>query len=636
LKRSPVCKRKRPEPLWDTWLLDMWAPPPLLTVDVWAEQHVVLPRQVSAEPGKVNLDRNPYLREILRAATDPDVEEITLCASTQVGKTLAAVLVGLYYMDQDPWPILHVMPREDDAHKLNTERYQPIIRESPQLRRHLTGAVQDLVRTSIRLNGATITFAGSNSPAALASRAICVLILDETDKYPAYSGKEADPVKLARERTRTFLRRKILKVSTPTTDYGYIWREYQESDRRRYYVPCPHCGGYQALQMGSPDPGTAGVKWPAELSGDPEKILDLRAAWYECAHCKGEILDIHRHVAVLKGIWVPQGMTIDQYGQLKGTMPSRRRTGYHLSALYSPWLTWSDIAAEFLRSRKHASSLMNFRNSWLAEIWREQMTEVTGAELRRKCGDYVLGEVPEGAMVLTCGIDVQESFFAWVVRAWGAGGKSWLVRYGMLHGWQAVEELLKTRFTEQKRGVVHVLRWAFVDSGYKTEEVYRFCGRHRPVAWPSKGTTSTLGTVVKLSRPGDGVLLTNFKADFWKDRLAGLIRGEKDVPGAWLIPKDVGNDYLEQMTAEKRVIIRQKGMLLSHWEPVSDRAANHFWDCEVLNVLAADRLQVQYLDAGPEPPDRPQLAVADPDRPRDGPKEPWIRPERLFDSTKYW
>ena len=81
---------------------------------------------------------------------------------------------------------------------------------SPALERHCPGGSSaNLTQKEFRLDRMSLYFAGSNSPAALASKPVRYLFLDETDKYPLFSGREASPIKLARERTRTFWNRKI-------------------------------------------------------------------------------------------------------------------------------------------------------------------------------------------------------------------------------------------------------------------------------------------------------------------------------------------------------------------------------------------------------------------------------------------
>jgi len=233
--------------IWSNRVQEAWKLPERVTVSAWADIKRRLDPMTSAEPGQWRTDRTPYLRGIMDAFTNPLIEKITLEMSTQIGKTEAMLNMLGYAIDQDPGPTLFVYPREPDAKTASVTRIKPMIELSPDLNSHRTQDSDDLTKLQMRLDRMYVYFAGANSPAALSQKPVRYLFLDETDKYPKFSGEEADPIKLATERTRTFWNRKIINCSTPTTSSGYIHREYERSDQRRYYVPCPYCGGYQVL-----------------------------------------------------------------------------------------------------------------------------------------------------------------------------------------------------------------------------------------------------------------------------------------------------------------------------------------------------------------------------------------------------
>ena len=229
------------------------------------------------------------------AFTDPYVEEITVMAASQVGKTEGMFNMLGYLIDQDPGPTLVVLPRESDAKSVSYNRVLPMIYGSPVLRNRIPVNSDDITKLEYRFDRMILFFAGSNSPADLASRPIRYLFLDEIDKYPRFSGREADPIKLATERQKTFWNKKTVKVSTPTTRDGYIFREFEKSDQRRFFVPCPHCGGYQILVFGQ-------IKWP-EHERSAERIRNERLAWYECEHCKKRIDDYQKQQMLPHGKW---------------------------------------------------------------------------------------------------------------------------------------------------------------------------------------------------------------------------------------------------------------------------------------------------------------------------------------------
>ncbi len=65
-----------------------------LSVVDWAESRVVLGAKHHAEPGPLRIrSRTPYLVEALEAFADPGVRSIVIMASTQVGKTLAQLVM---------------------------------------------------------------------------------------------------------------------------------------------------------------------------------------------------------------------------------------------------------------------------------------------------------------------------------------------------------------------------------------------------------------------------------------------------------------------------------------------------------------------------------------------------------------
>lgn len=570
--------------------------PDEITVADWADANRVLDPRTSAEPGQWRTARTPYLREIMDAFVDPLVEEITLMASTQCGKTESMYCMVGYAIDQDPGPGLLVMPREPDARTVSQNRLMPMLQLSPALASHLPNKGDDLTAMEFRMDRMILYLAGSNSPAALASKPVRYLWLDEVDKYPPFSGREADPIKLARERTRTFWNRKIVKVSTPTTRAGYIFREYEASDQRRYFIPCPHCGQYQPLVFGQ-------VRWPEGAAA--AEIVEDRLAWYECRQCQAKITDMEKLRALSFGVWVPDGCCVGSDGAVEGKVkgPIRHR-GYWLSALYSPWLIWSEIAAEFLRSKDYAELLMNFVNSWLAEVWEEKTRELSASALVQHELDYEEKTAPDGVAVITAGVDVQLDHFYLIVRGWGANWESWLLRAVRIDSWEVLEdELLQIPYLQNGGNPLNI-RLTCIDSGYDAPAVYQFCRKRLDVLRPIKGGNSHQVAPIKgsymdsvarkrKSAVRSGLMLYTIDTSFFKDRLSRMIGAESNVPGGWHLFRGVGNDYYRQMCSEVKVIERNKrtGAVIEEWKLAAGHRDNHYWDAEVYCLVAAEMLR---------------------------------------------
>ena len=558
--------------------------------------------------------------------TDPNVETITLCTATQVGKSEALNNCLGYAIAQDPGSSLVVYPTLDLGEYTSKNRIQPMIESSQVLRERWDRQRSEILE--LQFAGAYVCLSGANSPASLASRPIRYLFLDEVDKFPAFTGEEADPISLARERTKTFRARKILQASTPTTERGRIWREYESADvRRSFFVPCPHCGRMQKLIL-------AQVKWPEEVrtakreaKGDPLKLHDaaeraLSSSWYECQYCGGLIDDSDKLDMLRKGEWRDD----------RATATPPRHVAFHLSSIYSPFVSFGQVASEFLQSEEFPDRLRNFINSWLGEPWRDTRVEVKGQELLAQEGDYHLGEVPAEAHFLTAAVDVQLDHFWWEVVAWGVGASSWIVDFGRAESWENLEDIIVNRQYPVKGGGLKQVRLCGVDSGYRADEVYQWCTAHSDVAKPVKGASQSLGgrfySVSSLDKEGwAGLKLLITDTDYWKDYVFGRLRRTPGSPGAMHVPQNCPEYWAAHMTSEQKTVERNRktGKEREVWVKISQHAPNHLLDCLVYSTLMAELCGVRYLSDVQE---QHRQQEVEPERPTGswlGHRKSWLR-----------
>lgn len=599
------------QPVWTPEEQDAWKLPEKITVSEWADRERIVSPLVSPESGPWKTSRVPYMRAIMDAFSDPLVEEITVMASTQVAKTEALHNMLGYAIDQDQGPALVVLPTEDLAESTSVNRLKPMIEGSPALAAHLRDNKDDFTKLEYRLKDMVVYFAGANSPSALSSRAIRYLLLDEVDKYPRFSGKEADPIKLAAERTKNFWNKKIVKVSTPTTKDGFIYREYLRSDRERYHMPCPHCGGFQSLKFTQ-------IKWPKK-ERNPDKIKSDGLARYECELCSHNITDAEKLRMLPEGVWIPEGWTVDENGRLNGYIRTPHR-GFWLSSLYSPWLKWADVAAEWLASYKRVELRMNFVNSWLAEIHEEKVEDTGTVSVSGLISEYPEGFLPDPVMVLTAGVDVQKDHAYYAIRGWGLNEESFLIKAGRVWTWAELADVLFLTQYEHATQEPLSVRLACIDSGYRTDEVYEFVRKWREVARPIKGQQTLAGIPYRSTRidrnprTGEvmkgGLLLWHVDTGHYKDKIARLSSLTPGDPSQWHIHGNPAQAYLDHFRSEykvKEVVNRKTGAERIYWKPRPGVASNHWWDCEVYAVAAADMLRVAYMRADvADQADRPQ------------------------------
>lgn len=537
---------------------------------------------VSAEPGRWRTNRTPYLKEPMDRFTDPLIEKIVLCFGAQLGKTETELNMIGYALDQTSSPTMMVYPTDTIAKFASDKRVQPMIKS--------VKSISDKFDENSKLleldfnNGNYMVLVGANSPSGLSSRSIKYLFFDEIDKYPAFAGKEADPIKLATERTKTFVDKKIVMVSTPTVESGNIWQAFMSAnERRQYYVPCPHCGVSQTLKFKQ-------IKWPEEHNDNADMIRDT--AYYECEHCGERIYDKHKMEMLRRGEW----------RAVNESQSKVRSVSYHLSSIYSPWVTFGDVAYEFKNSKGMPATLMNFINSWLAEPWKSSKTKST-QNMEFTQSNYPCGVVPDKAVLLIASVDVQLDHFWWEVRAYAPGVKSYLIDYGQASTWEDLEEIIINREYPSEYGEARQVMKAGIDSGFRTDEVYQFCSRFPEVCIPLKGSSNhtTMAAPYTMTSLEKGVVgglkLYVLNTDYWKDFIFARMIRPADEVGTIHLYKECPQEYSDHLRSEEKQEIRnvKTGAVTVQWKPLTSHPVNHLLDTCTYNAAVADIAGVKYL-----------------------------------------
>lgn len=484
---------------------------------------------------------------------------------SQSGKTECINNIIGYYIDQDPCPILVVQPTLEIAQAWSKDRFAPMITDTPRLQ----GKVKD-VKTRFSDNtilhkafeGGHITICGANSPSSLASRPIRIIICDEIDKYPLSSGGEGDPINLAFKRASTFWNRKKILTSTPTIkDISKIEEYYERSDKRKYYVPCPFCKEKQVLVW-------AQLIWP---EGTPEK------ARYVCAFCKKEIDHSHKEWMLSKGIWKPET-------KFNGI------AGFWINELYSPWVSWGEMAVKFLEDKKNPETLKTFINTSLAQTWEEEGETIECETLNERLEPYS-EEVPEHVCILTAGVDIQKDRIEAEVVGWGKDYESWGIEFRSFFGdtsklevWKELDVYLSKVWMHQL-GVKILIACVFIDSGFLSQQVYEFVkpriGRR---IFAIKGLRSVGSPVVGRPSRNNSLRVPLFPigTESAKDQIFSWLKLTEPGPGYMHYPEGRGYDeeYFRQLTAEKAVVKMYKGIAIGR-QYIKIRPRNEALDMRV-------------------------------------------------------
>ena len=569
-------------------------PDPLLTVSEWADRHRMLSSKASAEPGRWRTSRTPYLKAIMDCLSPiSPIERVVFMKGAQVGGTECGSCWIGYIIHHAPGPMMAVWPTVEMAKRNSKQRIDPLIEESPVLAELIAPArSRDAGNTILakEFRGGVLVMTGANSAVGLRSMPVRYLFLDEVDGYPSDVDGEGDAISLAEARTRTFARRKIFIVSTPTiAGASSIEREFDASDQRRYFVPCPHCSHRQWLRFEQ-------LRWE---KGQPE------TAAYSCESCDQAIHEQHKTRMLEHGEWRAMSEI------------TSKTAGFHLSSLYSPvgWRSWRDIAAAWEsavnKESGSASAIKTFKNTELGETWVEEGEAPDWQRLIERREDYKIGTVPASGLLLTGGTDIQKDRIEVSIWAFGRGKESWLIEHRVLMGdtardgvWKRLAEMIAETWTHESGAILPLTRFA-IDTGFATQEAYAFVrsikdSRVIAVKGVARGAALVgTPTAVDATTGGKklrrGVKVFSVTSGIAKLEFYNNLRKSADVlddgitiryPTGFVHLPKIDAEFIQQLCAEQLVTRRnRKGYAIREWQKMRER--NEALDCYVYARAAA-------------------------------------------------
>jgi phage terminase large subunit GpA-like protein len=592
-------------------------PDPTQNVWEWADAHRKLSSKASAEPGQWRTDRFPFLREPMEALSPSSpVDKVVVVKAAQMGFTEVGLNLIGFCIDRDPCSILLVVPSLDLARTYSRTRIDPMFELTPALRDRVRDprATRDAGNTTVlkEFPGGQLQLAGSNSPAGLRMLPARVLILDDLDVFAESAGDEGDPLWLAERATLTYQgRRKLLWISTPTIEgRSRICNGFEESDKSFFHVPCPRCGDESPMAWSRKTnivldaEGKVLARKFVRFTEDAKREEDFDPH-IVCEVCQGRIEDGEREAMIQAGRWV-------------ATRPelSLQVRGFHISRLYAPvgMGTLLALLRNFRKAKREGDvSLIPFFNRDLGEPWKEKGERPPWKTIYDRRERYRIATVPRGAVILTCGVDVQGDRLEYEVVGWGEGMESWSVEYGVIIGspseastWAELDRVLQRQYAHED-GALLPIRMLGIDSGYATQDVY---GWVRSKASPRrvralKGDDDKFSAIVTTPKQVDvdvkgkrrkrGLLLWHVGGAAAKAELYGRVRLEQPVDGQPFPPgychfPEYGEEHFKQLTAEELRPVVVRGFRKYQWVKVHER--NEVLDCRVYARACAEMLEL--------------------------------------------
>lgn len=534
----------------------------------WLEMHRKLSSAGSSRAGDYRLDRTPYLREILEVLGDDEHEKVVVKKPARVGLTEGAINGFIAYaVAVDPGPIMIVWPTKDDAMDWSKEVLPELFALTGPLQGKLTEAARASDNTVLHkaIPGGHIHIVGSNSPRTFRRRNIRYLLIDEVDACDVYSrGREGSVVQRAIRRTTTYDNRKILITGSPELkETSRIEKEFDNSDQRHLYVPCPHCGHYQVLRL-------ANFEWDKDETKSGRLKHRFESAHFRCVSCGARMEHHDKKAMVLAHKYIAHN-------------PGHPVAGFALNAFVSlfPNASWAQIAEEYYVATKDETEMIAFVNTILGEGYEDRGGAVEkGAILQRR--EVWEAPVPAGVGVLTAGVDVQHDRLEVVIVGWGVGQESWQLAHHRIFGdpdeadvWQRLDTIL-TRPYVHAGGAPLYVRMTMVDAGDLPERVHAYTRPRRArnvfALRGEGGSRARKHPLLKRTKSelyGNNTLFL-LDVDRAKDLLARRLRITTPGPGMIHFPpaQDHGLDdeYLLQFENIKLIKRRDRyGREIRHW-----------------------------------------------------------------------
>jgi len=549
-------------------------PPRKMTISEWADEFRMLPAESSAEAGRWRTSRTEYMRGIMDAVLNPNIENVIIMSSSQVGKTELILNIIGYFVHYDPCPILVVQPTEAMAKTFSRDRLTPMIRDTKVLSDIFSmSKTRSSANTILQKSflGGALSMIGANSPAQMASRPIRVLLMDEVDRYEVT--KEGSAPELTKRRTATFSNRKIIMVSTPNiSGSSAIEKGYLSGTQSVYEIQCYHCNKWFDMQ------------WEYMVWEKKDGEHNPKTAAMECPHCHKKNEQKYKAKQVANGEWKETAKP-----------DNNNIVSFKIGSWLSPYVTYADIVEDFLSSKKKGdSSLRVHVNTFHGEPWEENGRKINMEGLFTRRRKYT-EEDHDSYHIITLGVDMQDNRAEFEVVGWNRKKQSWALGYEVVHGdpnFSTFWNDLDARLDKYKIDAL-----AIDTGGHHTKQTYRWIYNNRGRRYYAikgrggEGIPHVNKPTKATAAKGRTIDLYTLGTDAIKKQVSEMLSIERpDANGYANFIDTLDKEFFLQMTAEREIEKRSlNGSIKKIWKKIRER--NEAFDCRCYAYAAVEILQ---------------------------------------------
>lgn len=567
-RRYPVADLKN----WVAGVLaGIYAPEPDEEIWQWAERTLRIPSTENEEMAGMlwSSSLTPYVRELMHWARRPGKGEFWIKKSSQVGFTMAVLIIICWMIVHRPGNVAYAIDSLDEARKISKIRLRRWI-ENNRLLEDIGESPDDLANLTYYLRGMTVYLMGAHSKGAWANKSITLCILDELDKHPYIEG-EGTTVTLARERLKRPKNAKLIGFSTPG-EGDQISIEWEKGTREEIRIPFPCCGHYQALHWKNL---TFSGKEFKDLADAYDRDKVEKHAYFKCEFCGGRLYDKDKSAALQKYQSVPT------HEKATGRVRS-----LHVWDAYSPFVKFGELALEWIDAQGDETLIERFYRGRLGEKFTRAGTALKSSDILKCRGTYQRGTIPFVPIFFGQTIDIQGDVQKAVKFAVDPAGNLHIIDwFTSLVLREAVE--WGDEPVPGPEGKTYIVEGGFIDEGHRAMDVRRMCLEKCPVFWPVKGrggvqVRETIGTSPQWC-DGEEILTYHVADDQFKWQLLKMIsdaeKRAKRREIRMIFPVDVedDDDFLDELCNERPVLKKSKsGKDRWEWDKTGP---NDFWDC---------------------------------------------------------
>ena len=525
----------------------------------WAEKYRRLTKEESyAMSGKFDSNRTPAFRYLYNTCDNKYIWIIGIMKASQIGWTELCNNVMGRVMDVTPCHLVVYFPMAAMLEEFSKKKYQPFFLNCKRLKDKLNIGIPKLNHKWFKFPGGGISLKTLGSISSVLGSAYPIIIAEEFGQTTEEVKNQGDPFAhfVVRQTTCSIGDKKIIAGSKPTvTDLCNVEKLYNSSLQLIFKGECLHCKELIELSGWTMEAILCYDEYQGKYIHPEYNKWNPKSARFECLHCHG-VWDFEQKIEVIKnGInygfiddtgefsygWHPRKpsdskvtgeiftvISLKEYLTIEPNIDkqylTRKIRSEAIELKYSfqyPELLscFASTANAITLATRHIEAKVALLSGSSAKmkVWENDgkglpssvgVVSLDIEQLKRLRLNYAAGVVPNGGIVLTMGIDMQENRFARVVRAWGKNDNSWLVLWDEVVGedkcalvqdfdqegnilglWKHLEYAILQSYTHEA-GKSIPISGVSIDSGDNTELVYNFwiymCKKHKNINMAAK------------------------------------------------------------------------------------------------------------------------------------------------------